>query len=137
MPNSTLGGGGFHHVAIRVSDFERSVKFYKEVLGFVEKIRWGEAEKRGIMLDTGDGNYVEIFANGDAAPKPEGAWFHVAFRTTNCAAALERARAAGMEVTIETKTVTIPSTPHPTPITIAFFKGPDGEVIELFENQLT
>jgi glyoxylase I family protein len=42
-----------------------------------------------------------------------------------------------MEVTIETKTITIPSTPQPTPITIAFFKGPDGEVIELFENQLT
>ena len=87
MPNTILGSGGFHHVAIRVSDFERSVTFYKEVLGFVEKIRWGEAEKRGIMLDTGDGNYVEIFANGDRTPKPEGAWFHVAFRTTDCAAA--------------------------------------------------
>jgi glyoxylase I family protein len=137
MPNTTLGSGGFHHVAIRVADFDRSVQFYKDVLGFGEKIRWGEAEKRGIMLDTGDGNYVEIFAGGEKAPKPEGAWFHVAFRTTHCAAALERARAAGMEVTIETKTITIPSTPHPTPITIAFFKGPDGEVIELFENQLT
>jgi catechol 2,3-dioxygenase-like lactoylglutathione lyase family enzyme len=135
--NSTLGGGGFHHVAIRVYDFDRSIRFYSDVLGFKEKIRWGEGDGRGIMLDTGDGNYIEIFAGGPKEPKPEGWWFHVAFRTGDCAAALERARAAGMEVTVETKDVTIPSTPSPTPIRIAFFKGPDGEVIELFQNEKT
>ena len=135
--NSTIGGGGFHHVAIRVFDFERSVKFYKEILGFTEKIRWGEAEKRGIMLDTGDGNYVEIFAGGTKEPKPEGCWFHIALRTNNCDAAIERARAAGMEVTFETKDVLIPSSPEPTPIRIAFFKGPDGESVEFFQNEKT
>jgi glyoxylase I family protein len=134
--NKVLGGGGFHHVAIRVRDYEKSVKFYKDVLGFVEKIRWGEGDGRGIMLDTGDGNYMEVFAGGKE-PKPEGLFFHVAFRTNDCNAAIERARAAGMEVTFEPKDINLPSTPGPTPIRIAFFKGPDGELIEFFENEAT
>src|SRR3954447_23135179 len=97
--NQTLGGGGFHHVAIRARDWDASVRFYTQALGFVEKIRWGEGPKRAIMLDTGDGNYLEIFANGSAEPKPEGAIIHFAIRTDNVDAAVERARSAGAEVT--------------------------------------
>ncbi|MXX14727.1 MAG: VOC family protein, partial [Gemmatimonadetes bacterium] len=40
--NKTIGGGGFHHVAIRAHDFEASVKFYTEAMGFQKKISWGE-----------------------------------------------------------------------------------------------
>ena len=54
----------------------------------------------------------------------------------DCGAALEAARAAGAEVTVETKDVTI-STEPPLPIRIAFFKGPDGEVVELFQDGQT
>ena len=135
--NKTLGGGGFHHVAIRAYDFDASVRFYTEALGFTQKIAWGEGEKRAVMLDAGDGNYMEIFANGKNEPKPEGAIIHFALRTNNCDAAIERARAAGAQVTVEPKDVDIPSTPHRTPVRIAFCKGPDGEIIEFFQNELT
>jgi glyoxylase I family protein len=122
---------------LRAGDFEASVRFYTEALGMKEKIRWGEGDGRGILLDTGDGNYIEIFAGGTKGPKPEGAILHFAIRTDNTDAALERARQAGMEVTMEPKDVEIPSTPHKTPIRIAFCKGPDGEMIEFFQNELT
>ena len=135
--NKTIGGGGFHHVAIRSYDFDASVRFYTQALGFVEKIRWGEGPKRAIMLDTGDGNYLEIFANGSAEPKPEGAIIHFAIRTDNVDAAVERARSAGAEVTIEPKDVLIQSTPQPTPVRLAFCKEPDGEVIEWFHSTTT
>jgi glyoxylase I family protein len=135
--NQTIGGGGFHHVAIRAYDFEASIKFYTEALGFTHKIAWGEGDKRAVMLDAGDGNYMEIFADGTNGPKPDGSIIHFALRTSDCDAALERARVAGAEVTMEPKSLDIPSTPHMTPVRIAFCKGPDGEVIEFFQNELT
>ena len=38
---------------------------------------------------------------------------------------------------MEPAAIDIPSRPGPTPVRIAFFKGPDGEVIELFQNEVT
>lgn len=134
--NKTIGGGGFHHIAMRVHDLDASLRFYRDALGFCERICWGEGAKRAVMLDTGDGNYLELFAGGSSQPKPEGAVLHFALRTDNCDAALERARAAGAIITMEPKDVEIPSTP-PTPVRIAFCKGPDGEVIEFFQNDRT
>ncbi|MGD0090868.1 MAG: VOC family protein [Planctomycetota bacterium] len=131
--NAVLGGGGFHHVALKVQDFEGAVRFYK-ALGFTEKISWGEGNGRAVMLDTGDGNCLEIFAGGSAEAKPEGAVLHFALRTGNCDAALAAARAAGAQVTMEPKSVEIPSRPSRTPVRIAFCKGPGGEVIELFQS---
>jgi len=138
--NSTLGGGGFHHVAIRARDWDASVRFYTQALGFVEKIRWGEGDQRAVMLDTGDGNYIEVFA-GRKESLPAGSSeppiLHFAIRTTDVDSAIARARAAGAEVTIEPKDVDIPSTPGPTHVRLAFCKGPDGEVIEFFQNEAT
>ncbi|HEY5753483.1 MAG TPA: VOC family protein [Chthoniobacterales bacterium] len=129
---------GFHHIALRAADYEGACSFYSDILGFKKKISWGEGDRRGVMLDTGDGNYVEIFAGGSPAPQPDGAILHVAFRTDDTAALLERVRAAGYEVTEETRVVDIPSAEiGVVPVKIAFFKGPTGEIIELFENQLT
>ena len=132
--NQTIGGGGFHHVSFRVRDIEASIKFYVEGLGFVPKLSWGQGEKRTVLLDTGDGNYFEI--SGGGSDMPEGIFRHVALRTTDCDTAIERARTAGAEITVEPKDVLLPSDP-PTPVRVAFFKGPDGEVIEYFQNETT
>jgi len=132
MPTIT----GFHHTAIRSNQFEESVRFYTEGLGLQTKITWGEAPSRAIMLDVGDSNYVEIFERAEAAPNVEAAILHFALRTDDCAGMLERARAAGAEVTMECKELAIESNQGAIPVKIAFFKGPDGEVIELFENSI-
>ncbi|MFA5863982.1 MAG: VOC family protein [Phycisphaerae bacterium] len=131
--NQKIGGGGFHHVAMRVKDFDASVRFYTQGLGFVEKMAWGQENHRAVMLDTGDGNYLELFAGGSPDPKPEGCLLHFALRTTQCDEAIEQARKAGAEITMEPKNVDIPSNPT-TPVRIAFCKGPDGEVIEFFQH---
>ncbi len=130
--NKKIGGGGFHHLAMKTADFDKSVKFYTEGLGFEKSISWGEGDSRAVMLDTGDGNFFELFAGGTPDEKPEGALLHVAFRTDNCDMALNQAITAGARVTMEPTDVDIKSDPV-TPVRIAFCKGPDGELIEFFQ----
>jgi glyoxylase I family protein len=134
--NKAIAGGGFHHVAMRVHDLDATLKFYVEGLGFQQKLAWGEGDRRAAMLDTGDGNYLEVFAGGSGEAGPEGLVLHFALRTDNCDQAIERARAAGAEVTVEPRNVEIPSDP-PLPVRLAFCKGPDGELIEFFQNDRT
>ena len=62
--NQKIGGGGFHHIAMQVKDFDASLQFYTEGLGFTPTVAWGEGSQRAVMLDTGDGNYFELFAGG-------------------------------------------------------------------------
>jgi len=123
---------GFHHVAFRVKDFDETVRFYKDGLGLKERLAWGEGEGRGIMLDAGNDNCVEIFAGGKSAPV-EGTITHFALRTADCDAALKRAQAAGATVTVEPKSVKIPARTGPFSIRIAFVRSPGGELVEFFQ----
>lgn len=125
---------GFHHTAIRSTNFDDVLAFYTGALGLKVKITWGEAPKRAAMLDAGDGNYVEVFERSEAASDLESAIMHFALRTDDCAAMTEKARAAGAIVTMEPKEVTIESSAGDIPVKISFFKGPAGEIVELFEN---
>ena len=96
--NATRIINGFHHVAIRVKDFDATVRFYKEGLGLKERLAWGEGDGRAIMLDAGNENCVEIFAGAKSAPA-EGSIVHFALCAADCDAALKRAKAAGATVT--------------------------------------
>ena len=142
--NETLSGGGFHHIALRAFDFDATLKFYIEGLGFKPAHTWGEdgraggaKDSRAAMLDTGDGNYLEVFAGREGDPSAaltEGALIHFAIRTNDVEAALERARSLGAPVTMEPKKVIPPNSARPLEFHIAFVTGPNGEVIEFFHN---
>lgn len=129
--SKTAGVCGFHHVAIKAKDFDASVRFYSDALGFREIARWGKDDGRAVMLDAGNGNCVELFAGG-TGPKPEGVILHLALQTEDVDAMTERVRAAGAEITTEPTTIPVDSKPKPMSIRLAFFKGPDGEVLEFF-----
>ncbi len=108
--------------------------FWQEAMGFAPAIEWGSIPRRACMLDTGDGNYLEVF---ERDPLPDGpaehaAILHFCFRTDDCDAAVERARAAGAEVTVEPKDVDV----FGFPVRIGFVKGPDGEICEFFQNEV-
>lgn len=137
MPKQGTAGPGFHHVAIRARDFDATLRFYTEGLGFVRAFGWGEGDRRAAMLDTGDGNYLEVFAGGQRAPgedPPEGGILHFALRVADTDAAFARAIAAGARPTMEPKEITLEGD-RPVPVKIAFVKGLDGEIIEFFQNE--
>ena len=82
------------------------------------------------MLDTGDGSGFEIFAGGKGHAS-DGAFLHLALNCVDIDGVIERVRGAGMDIRTEPKDVEIASDP-PTSVRLAFFKGPDDEIVELF-----
>ena len=126
---------GIHHVALKccgVEEFEKTVGFYRDVLGLTVKRVWGAGTEAGAMLDTGSG-LMEIFANG-VKRLPQGAIRHLAFAVCDVDSLAEAVQAAGYEIQVEPKDIVIASEP-PYPARIAFCIGPVGEQIELFQEK--
>jgi glyoxylase I family protein len=133
---STKTGPGFHHVAFKAYDFDKSVLFYREAFGYEVAYTWGEAPNRAAMIDIGSGDYIEVFSGG--APledRSQGVLIHFALRFEDANAAFARAVSAGAVVNMEPKDVILRGEP-PVNIRIAFVNGPDGETIEIFQNDV-
>jgi glyoxylase I family protein len=139
--NEILGGGGLHHVAIRTHDLAKSVDFYRDVLGMKVVVAFEPDERNFVHLDAGDGSIVELMQD-DKPIEPaaeRGVHWHFALRTTRIEAVMARVAEAGMQITVPVKTADLTNTatePHSAlPIKVAFFIGPSGEVVELFQNE--
>lgn len=137
--NPILGGGGFHHVCMKTTDWDATMRFYKDTLGCTEKAAWRAAPQRAVMLDAGDGNYIEVFEDASYTGAPNGSINHFAFRTTRLDEVATRVRAAGFKITVEPRDVTIQTTNGlgPVPVRIFFCDGPNGESIEFLQNTVT
>ncbi|MBN1250418.1 MAG: VOC family protein [Anaerolineae bacterium] len=132
--NTVVKTRGLHHITIQTRDWEASRRLYLDVLGMQVAAEWGPEDRRMMLLDVGDGSHIELIAptaNSPAvgSPTPNDPLVHLALATADAAAAIERVRAAGFEVTMEPKDVTLADIAA----TVAFFKGPSGEVIEFFQ----
>ncbi len=128
--NKVIPGGGSHHIALQTRDWDASLHLYRDVLGMETVAEFG-TERKIVLLDMGDGSHVELFQPTGETPADNSSrpFIHFAIATTDTRAALEHVRQAGYEVTVEPKTVTLGSLTA----TIAFFKGPNGEVLEFFQ----
>ncbi len=132
--NTTIQGCGLHHVSLQTRDLDESLRLYRDVLGMTVVAKGGSPERRIYLLDMGDGSHIELLGplpdtsrESPAAPAPIA---HLALTTTDIQAALERVRGAGYQVTRELCDVSMGDLRA----TIAFFKGPDGEAIELWQS---
>jgi len=132
MANKKIPNIGVHHLALSAVDFDKSIKFYTEGLGFETVAEWGEGTGRAALLDIGNGSHFEIFGNGNPNEQQDVKFVHFAFATTNPDLAYENAIAAGAVSHMEPKSLEIPANP-PMPVRIAFVRGPDGEVLEFFK----
>ena len=134
--NSVIKGCGTHHIAVQTRDWDASLKLYRDVLGMTVVGEFGEPERKIILLDTGDGSHIELFNPLDDTPAPgspaaNDPVIHFALATTDTHAAAEIVRQAGYEITVEP----VDHDLNGLEVTIAFFKGPNGEIIEFFQTR--
>ena len=126
----------FEHVTITVSDLERSIDFYQRVLGF--KVL-GMLEQNGgdfkiVYLDAG-GATIELFHFKEKGrPLTEAKDLdigikHIGFKVDNVDEAVKKLKETGVRFTLEPFDAT-------GGVRIAFFKDPDGILIELIQGEL-
>ncbi|WP_052361563.1 VOC family protein [Geminisphaera colitermitum] len=139
-PHASLAGG-FHHVALRLNNWDAALAFYRDVLGFREHVAWSRPNGlRCVLLDIGGNCRLEVFEDPAAQPiasaDATGPLLHLALHAVDVDEAVARVRAAGYPVTRGPEDVTIKSTNGigPVPVRLAFFDGPAGEVWELFKS---
>ena len=121
---------GTHHIAIKakgVEEFNKAVAFYRDLLGMPVVRAWGEGDGSFIMLSTGDA-MMELMANGTDSPG-QGVLRHIALRTDDVDACIEKVRAAGFPITIEPRDLVLGGN---YPVRIAFCLGTQGEEVEFF-----
>ena len=121
-----------HHIAILTDDYERSKRFYTEVLGFVIIQETYRAARRSYKLDLAiAGRYqVELFSFPDfreRASYPEAKGLrHLAFAVDDVTAAAAELRDKGVAV----EPVRVDEL---TQKKFVFFTDPNGQPLELYE----
>jgi catechol 2,3-dioxygenase-like lactoylglutathione lyase family enzyme len=121
---------GVHHVAVRASDFDRTIAFYTEVIGLSLSATWQTDRGRAAFVEIVPGSYMEIFERPAEEIHGDPPILHFCLRTDDVVAMTERARAAGYPVGIEPKTLDIATSAGTKSLHLAFVDGPDGEQVE-------
>jgi len=133
MANNKINGMGFHHIGLKVKDFDKSYDFYVNGLGMTPITAWGEGDRHIQLLDIGNGDKLELFAGGRDELQRENVWQHLALKVDDVDAAYETALKAGAKSKIAPKDVALGTEPTIIKSRLAFVIGFDGEELEFFK----
>jgi lactoylglutathione lyase len=117
---------GLAHIGVMVKDMDKSLDFYKR-LGFVLD-KEEQLHIRLAFLSAGN-CLIELVEQKNMPPRPAGVVDHIAVVVDNIEAAIENAKANGIEIDAS-KVSTVPVLGG---VKNVFFEGPDGERLEFFE----
>jgi glyoxylase I family protein len=114
-----------HHIAVSTPDLARLVSFYRDTLGLPEAGHLGD---NITFIDIG-GTRLELLGKPDATePQAEGCkgMLHIAFEVDDVQSTYEAIKAKGVEFHI-------PAREARPGLWVAFFRDPDGNILELFK----
>ncbi|MGB3533268.1 MAG: VOC family protein [Microcoleaceae cyanobacterium] len=121
-----------HHIAIICSDYERSKKFYVNLLGFtiIQETYRAERESYKLDLKVGDGDQIELFSfphPPERPNQPEACGLrHLSFEVDNLTESVKELEEKGIEVEpIRVDEITGKQ--------FTFFKDPDNLPLEIYE----
>jgi glyoxylase I family protein len=123
---------GFHHVAIIGSDYEKSKRFYVDILGFSIIRETFRAGRQSYKLDlrVGSGDVIELFSFPNPPPRvsqPEACGLrHLAFAVNDIKKTVAYLKSKGV-------TVEAIRTDEITGQRFTFFKDPDDLPLEIYE----
>jgi lactoylglutathione lyase len=120
------------HIGIQVQDLDRSIAFYRDVLGLTLHGRrtFGSAELAFLAAE-GDSALLELVARPENEPRGDGAVHHLAFTVAALEAVTARLREHGVALESDAPIAIWDG------MRVQFFRGPDGELLELFERPNT
>lgn len=122
-----------HHIALICSDYERSKRFYTDVLGLTVISENYRRERRSYKLDLAlpDGSQLELFSFPDSPQRPSYpealGLRHLAFAVSNIDQAVEHLQDHGVAV----EAIRVDEF---TGKRFTFFQDPDQQPIELYED---
>lgn len=119
------------HFGIMVSDMDRSVQWYTTVLGLKLRQRVNLSETTELaFLTVGESEIELIYKKGPFSYPLDGVVNHLAFTVTDLDAIFAHLKEQKVTMISEA-----PVTATALGARIAFFRGPDGEKLELVEHQ--
>jgi catechol 2,3-dioxygenase-like lactoylglutathione lyase family enzyme len=146
-----MNAPGLHHVGIAVADLDRSIAFYRDLLGFSvrerDEITGGQlALVTGVSggrvriadLEFGDGRTLELLqylapVGAAVRPRPfDGGSTHIGFQVADLGAIYRRLQAAGA-VTRSAPITLADAGPYWSGATVIHVLDPDGVTVELVE----
>lgn len=129
----SLGLARIHHVAIICSQYDRSRRFYTEVLGLRVVAETLRAERQSWKLDLAlpDGSQIELFSFPSPPPRPSRpeaqGLRHLSFAVSDLEGSVAHLRGFGVDV----EPIRVDEL---TGRRFTFFADPDGLPLELYES---
>lgn len=137
---------GLHHASLTVADLDRSLHFYRDLLGVPVREQVdaaaetfsavsGEAagQVRIADLDLGDGRVLELIERGDTGAPPDHAGSHIAFQVDDIVATHRRLVKAGVKARSKPQPLGPEAGRHWAGCIVVYLTDPDGATVELVQ----
>lgn len=118
---------GIHHVAVRVTDLQRSIGFYERHFGFgvVDRASLANGAEIAFLALPDGGAQLELIAGLSDHVNGDGLVHHIALQADDVTAAFQRLRDAGVTL-LDEAVRTLESGRQ-----LCTFRGPDGELLQV------